>query len=113
MGRGYSERKIISSFVGVFPFDEPEYAIIAILDEPKGTKKTLGYATGGWVAAPMVHNIVEQMAPIMGIVPSDRVAAEAAEAKKQKANKAKTIVTARASEAKPDSRVKGQAVATR
>ena len=54
-----------------------------------------------------------QMAPIMGIVPSDRVAAEAAELKKQKANKAKAIVTARANETKPDSRVKGQAVATR
>ncbi|MCD6075077.1 MAG: putative peptidoglycan glycosyl transferase, Ftsi [Rhodospirillales bacterium] len=112
MGRGYSQRKIISSFVGVFPTDEPEYAVIAILDEPKGTKKTFGYATGGWVAAPMVHNIVAQMAPIMGIVPSDRVAAEAAEAKKQKANKTKAIMTARASETKPDSRVKGQTVAT-
>lgn len=112
MGRGYSERKIISSFVGVFPVDEPEYAVIAILDEPKGTKKTFGYATGGWVAAPMVHNIVSQMAPIMGIVPSDRAAVEMAEAKKQKANKAKAIVTARATETKPDSRVKGPAVAT-
>jgi hypothetical protein len=60
----------------------------------------------------MVHNIVAQMAPIMGIVPSDRVAADAAEAKKQKANKTKAIVTARASETKPDSRVKGQTVAT-
>jgi cell division protein FtsI (penicillin-binding protein 3) len=112
IGRGYSERKIISSFVGVFPVDEPEYAVIAIFDEPKGTKKTFGYATGGWVAAPVVHNIIEQMAPIMGILPSDRAAAEAAEQKKQKANKRKAIVTARATETKPDSRVKGQAVAT-
>ena len=111
-GRGYSQRKIISSFVGVFPVDEPEYAVIAILDEPKGTKKTFGFATGGWVAAPIVHNVVEQMAQIMGIVPSDRAAVDAAEAKKQKANKAKAIVTAKATETKPESRAKGPAVAT-
>jgi cell division protein FtsI (penicillin-binding protein 3) len=111
-GHGYSERKIISSFVGVFPIDEPEYAVIALLDEPKGTKKTFGYATGGWVAAPIVHNVVEQMASIMGILPSDRMAAEAAEAKKKKANKAKAFVTARASETKPGGNVKGRPVAT-
>jgi cell division protein FtsI (penicillin-binding protein 3) len=109
---GYSGKKIISSFVGVFPADDPQYAVIAILDEPKGTKKTYGYATGGWVAAPIVHNVVEQMAPILGIAPSDRAAAEAEQRKKEKANKAKAIVTARATETKPDGRVKGQSVAT-
>ena len=108
---GYSGHKIISSFIGVFPAEEPQYAVIAILDEPKGTKKTYGFATGGWVAAPIVHNVVEQMASIMGIVPSDRAAADADQKKKDKANKAKAIVTARATETKSDGRVKGQSVA--
>ena len=108
VARGYSERKIISSFVGVFPIDEPEYVVLAILDEPKGTKKTYGYATGGWVAAPVVSNVISQMASIMGIVPSDRATIEALQKKKT----AKAIVTARATETKPDGRVKGQPVAT-
>lgn len=108
VARGYSERKIISSFVGAFPIDEPEYAVLAILDEPKGTKKTYGYATGGWVAAPVVSNVITQMASIMGIVPSDRATIEALQKKKT----SKAIVTARATETKPVGRVKGQPVAT-
>jgi cell division protein FtsI (penicillin-binding protein 3) len=105
---GYSEKRIISSFVGAFPIDAPEYAVLAIIDEPKGTKKTYGFATGGWVAAPVVRNVIAQMAPIMGLVPTDREAIE----KLQKKKTNKPIVTARATETKPDGRVKGQPVAT-
>ena len=43
----------------------------ALLDEPKGTKKTHGYATGGWVAAPVVGRVVQKIGPIAGIRPYD------------------------------------------
>jgi cell division protein FtsI (penicillin-binding protein 3) len=41
-----------------------------MLDESKGTKKTYGYATGGWVAAPVVRKVVERIGPMVGLEPN-------------------------------------------
>ncbi|MCI5060155.1 MAG: penicillin-binding protein 2 [Alphaproteobacteria bacterium] len=67
---GYQDQKLISSFLGVFPMNKPEYAVFIMLDEPKGTKETYGYATGGWVAAPAVSKVITSMISIMGLKPS-------------------------------------------
>ena len=67
--RGYRNRGKISSFVAAFPIQAPQYIILALLDEPKGIEATYGYATGGWVAAPVVSKIIRQMAPLLGIGP--------------------------------------------
>ena len=64
---GYGKRRIISSFVGSFPINRPRYAILLMVDEPKGIKRTYGYATGGWVAAPAVANVIKRMAPLLGL----------------------------------------------
>ena len=40
-----------------------------MLDEPKGIKSTFNYATGGWVAAPVVKAMVERAASLLGIAP--------------------------------------------
>ncbi len=66
---GYSKERLISSFVGVFPVNAPRYAVFIMIDEPQATKDTYGYATGGWVAAPAVSNVVSSMASIMGLKP--------------------------------------------
>jgi cell division protein FtsI (penicillin-binding protein 3) len=66
---GYRRKALLSSFVGTFPVDEPRYVVFALLDEPKGNKKTHGYATGGWVAAPIVGRVVRRIGPIAGIRP--------------------------------------------
>lgn len=66
----YQRRDLISSFVGVFPIEAPRYAILALLDEPRGNKRTFNYATGGWVAAPAVGRIIARIAPMLGIQPS-------------------------------------------
>jgi len=68
-GKRYNRRALLSSFVGVFPMNEPRYLVLAILDEPHGTKKTHGFATGGWVAAPAVRQVVERIAPMLGVLP--------------------------------------------
>ena len=68
---GYRRRALLSSFVGAFPADDPRYVVFALLDEPKGNKKTHGYATGGWVAAPIVGRVVRRIGPIAGIQPYD------------------------------------------
>ena len=49
--------------------NEPRYAIFVMVDEPKGTRESFGYATGGWVAAPAVNRIVTSMAAVMAITP--------------------------------------------
>ncbi|MGB1540267.1 MAG: penicillin-binding transpeptidase domain-containing protein, partial [Rickettsiales bacterium] len=66
---GYSSSAQIASFVGAFPIDNPRYVLLAMVDEPKGTDATYGYATGGWVAAPVVSRVVERMGPLLGIRP--------------------------------------------
>ncbi len=68
-GRGYSKNARLSSFIGVYPIDKPRYAVLAIVDEPQGIKESYGYATGGWVAAPVVSRVIEQMAPLYQIAP--------------------------------------------
>ena len=65
----YRRDKRISSFVGAFPIDAPRYVVLAVIDEPKGNKRTYNYATGGWVAAPVVGAVVRRMAPMLGIAP--------------------------------------------
>jgi cell division protein FtsI (penicillin-binding protein 3) len=66
---GYHRKALLSSFVGMFPVDDPRYVVFALLNEPKGNKKTHGYATGGWVAAPIVRRVVRRIGPIAGIRP--------------------------------------------
>lgn len=57
----YKDKARISSFISAFPIHDPQYSILIILDEPKGTKKTFGFATGGWTAAPVAGRIIRRM----------------------------------------------------
>ncbi len=68
--RGYAERKLVSSFIGAFPMDAPEYVVLILLDEPHATEDTYGFATAGWVAAPVVKDVVERIAPLLGVQPT-------------------------------------------
>lgn len=64
---GYQKDKLLSSFVGVFPAYDPQYLVMVMIDEPKGNKKSYGYATAGWTAAPAVKDVVTSMAAILGL----------------------------------------------
>ncbi len=55
-GIGYSEGRSITSFIGFAPCDDPEVAIIVVVDEPIGEERTVW---GGTVAAPVFKNIME------------------------------------------------------
>ncbi|GAB4391215.1 MAG: penicillin-binding protein 2 [Kiloniellaceae bacterium] len=68
---GYARNARIATFVGAFPIDEPRYVVFAMVDEPKPTKETFGYATGGWVAAPLVGRLIERVGPLLGVAPRD------------------------------------------
>lgn len=69
LGKGYSNNAQIASFVGAFPMEDPRFIILIMVDEPKGNKKSYGFATAGWVAAPYAGNVVKDIAPIEGISP--------------------------------------------
>lgn len=73
---GYSRRALLSSFVAAFPMDEPRYVVFVMLDEPKATKATHGFATAGWTAAPIAGRVIARMAPLMGLTPLDEDAPE-------------------------------------
>lgn len=66
---GYERNKRISSFVGAFPIKDPRFVVFATVDEPVGNERTFNYATGGWVAAPVVGAIVRDLAPMYAIAP--------------------------------------------
>jgi cell division protein FtsI (penicillin-binding protein 3) len=68
---GYRQKALISTFVGMFPMNDPKFVVIASLDEPKGIAETGGYATAGMVAAPSVKTIIENIVSLYGILPGD------------------------------------------
>jgi cell division protein FtsI (penicillin-binding protein 3) len=75
-GKHYERHALLSSFIAAFPINAPRYVVLVMIDEPHGTKKTFGFATGGWTAAPTVSRIVQRMAPLLGIEPVDEDAPE-------------------------------------
>jgi cell division protein FtsI (penicillin-binding protein 3) len=75
VGGRYKRKSLISSFVASFPLSNPQYVILILVDEPKGNKRTHNYATGSWVAAPVVQRVIERMAPILGILPVEDIEA--------------------------------------
>ncbi|HEY1097253.1 MAG TPA: penicillin-binding protein 2 [Alphaproteobacteria bacterium] len=67
---GYNHKALLSSFIGVFPVDDPKFVVVAFIDEPKPNARSYGYATGGWTGAPVVGQVIRQMAPLVGIAPT-------------------------------------------
>lgn len=67
----YAEKALISSFIGAFPIYDPRYVVMVMLDEPKGDASTYGFATGGWVSAPVVSRVIQEMATLYSIPPAD------------------------------------------
>ena len=55
----YTKGQYVSSFVGFWPYDKPEYLLLIVLGEPQG-----GKYYGGEIAAPVFKAIVEDMAQL-------------------------------------------------
>lgn len=68
---GYAEDRLLSSFMGAFPIDDPRYVVLVMIDEPHGIPETYGYATAGWTAAPAAGRIISRIGPLAGIGPRD------------------------------------------
>lgn len=68
-GGRYNADAKIASFVSIFPVDRPKYAVLVMVDEPKGNKSTYGFATGGWISAPVAGRVIARMGPLMSMKP--------------------------------------------
>jgi len=66
---GYSNTRVVTSFAGVFPMDDPRYVMVVMLDEPQPTAETYGFRTAGWNAAPIMSRAVSRIAPMLGVHP--------------------------------------------
>jgi cell division protein FtsI (penicillin-binding protein 3) len=69
VGGRYSRDHRLTTFLGAFPMDDPKYVLLVLLDEPRATRETFGYATAGWNAVPTAGSIVSRIAPILGVKP--------------------------------------------
>jgi cell division protein FtsI (penicillin-binding protein 3) len=70
-GGGYAAQAVLASFVAAFPINDPRYAVLVMIDEPKAQEGLRDTPTGGLAAAPVVHNIVRRAAPLLNLMPVD------------------------------------------
>ncbi len=62
--RGYDRRRNITTFAGAFPMDDPRYVVVTMVDDP-----SKGSRMAGTVAAPVFKNVVNRIAPVLGVAP--------------------------------------------
>ena len=55
----------LTAFAGVFPINAPQYVLLVILDEPKGTKESFGLRTAAWNAVPTAGKILDSILPLL------------------------------------------------
>lgn len=68
-GKKYVNNRRMSSFFGMMPAIDPKYVVFVMLDSPKGTKASFGFATAGWNAAPATGAILSRIAALYGMQP--------------------------------------------
>lgn len=71
----YSDDHRLNSFVSAFPMYDPRYAMIVVIDEPQPAEDQRS-ATAGLNAAPMTRQIIERVAPLLGIIPRADIASQ-------------------------------------
>jgi cell division protein FtsI/penicillin-binding protein 2 len=59
----YSSSKVVASFVGFAPVDQPRLTMLVVIDEPK-----IGN-WGGEIAAPVFRKVAERVLPYLGALP--------------------------------------------
>ncbi|MCZ4345772.1 penicillin-binding protein 2 [Devosia neptuniae] len=64
----YSSSKVTNFFGSAFPLDNPRYAMVIMVDEPKAENAQTG-STAGWNAGMVTGRIVQRVAPMLGIAP--------------------------------------------
>ncbi len=60
---------MISSFLGAFPMDDPQYLTFVLLFEPKASEETNGQRTASTNAAPVTARLIRRIAAQLGVAP--------------------------------------------
>lgn len=58
----YSWSRVVCSFIGAVPSNDPEFVMMVVIEEPEGRE------FGGTVAAPVFRNIAKRILPMRGIL---------------------------------------------
>ena len=66
-GGHYLKHSNYCGFIGAFPMTAPKYAVYVVLDDPKASAKTFGYATAGWNAAPTAGKVIKRIGPMLNV----------------------------------------------
>ena len=64
----YSSSKVTNFFASAFPLDNPRYAMVIMVDEPKAENPQSG-TTAGWNAGHITGRVIQRVAPMLGIAP--------------------------------------------
>jgi cell division protein FtsI (penicillin-binding protein 3) len=64
----YSSNLNLNIFTSAFPLDDPRYAMIILVDEPKRENEQSG-VTAGWNAGEVTGRIIQRAAPLLGVGP--------------------------------------------
>lgn len=64
----YDSSKTLAVFASAFPLDNPQYAMVILVDEPQNENEQSGH-TAGWNAGEATGRIVQRVAPMLGISP--------------------------------------------
>jgi cell division protein FtsI (penicillin-binding protein 3) len=65
----YAKHRLMTDFMAVLPADDPQFLLLIMLDEPKPTPETKGFATSGWNAVPVAAEVIARIAPLLGLEP--------------------------------------------
>lgn len=71
-GGRYAAHANITTFAAAFPMDNPQYVVLAMMDEPQGSSKYPGVRTAAYTSAPVVKQVVTRIGPMLGILPDLR-----------------------------------------
>ena len=64
----YASGLNLNIFSSAFPLEDPRYALVVLIDEPKRENEQSG-ATAGWNAGEVTGRIIQRAAPLLGIGP--------------------------------------------
>ena len=64
---GYIRNALMTSFAAVFPAHQPRYVVMVLMNQPKATRETFGFATAGYTAAPQTGRVIARIAPLLGV----------------------------------------------
>ena len=66
---GYWDDRVIATFAGAFPAEDPRYVLVVALDEPEVQALGEQRRTAGWTAVPVAAEVVRRTAPLLGLRP--------------------------------------------